>query len=492
MPRAFFRLAYSTRFGGGSTVVLARVVLDRARVNLLVDVDQHECRRFSAQPPFGANLGIRIEDAIRPLGAKRGGPVWLDEFHERVARAKPLVGSAVLRNRIADQAGVACALEEPGERLLGKGIARVSAADIRVRADEPALFDAPRPRRGQRTDWIDLHILPRRQVAFDPFELALGGVAADVGDKRCVLEAAAVLVDRQRMPAFLNQRRRPHVVMQCEAAADAGNRERIPTHSADGVVDAEVGNLHAPRPADQQFLGGVQCVGSLARHVAGRSRSGRFLLPDQPRIPDEIGNASELDRRVGEEVGERATVMLTHAADQAVGAPELVDGERCAAAQQAAGADEADERPRGECAAAESEDVDFVGGREGRLVLIVLDQPVVCGADVRLETEAEAAAGDRIERTRADAFEIELQLRDSVFVDALVVALRGEREMMQNVRRIVAVVPGAVEADCQPPNLCHQCTPILEPGTLVNVEGHPVAHARVHLCRCGQLHCAPL
>src|SRR4030095_2892390 len=160
-----------------------------------------------------------------------------------------------------------------------------------------------------------------------------------------------------------------------------------------------------------------------------------------------------------------AAVMLPQAADQAVGAPELVDGERCAAAQQAAGADETDERPRGECAAAESEDIDLVGGRESRLVLKVLDQPVVCGPDVRLETKAEAAARDRIERTRADAFEIELQLGDSVAIDALVVALRGEREMMQDVRGIVAVVPCAVQADRQAPNLCHQCTPLLEPCT---------------------------
>ena len=106
-------------------------------------------------------------------------------------------------------------------------------------------------------------------------------------------------------------------------------------------------------------------------------------------------------------------VVLARASDQAVGSPELVDRERRAAAQQAAGADEADERARGERAAAEAEDVDLVGGREGRLVLVVLDQPVVGRADVGFESEAEAAAGERIERSGADAFEIELELRDA-------------------------------------------------------------------------------
>ena len=90
LPRAFFRLAYSTRFGGGSTSSWRAQYSIALGIDLLVDVDEHERRRFIAQPPFGANLGIRIDDAIRPLGAKRGGPVWLGELHERVARAEPL------------------------------------------------------------------------------------------------------------------------------------------------------------------------------------------------------------------------------------------------------------------------------------------------------------------------------------------------------------------------------------------------------------------
>ena len=106
-------------------------------------------------------------------------------------------------------------------------------------------------------------------------------------------------------------------------------------------------------------------------------------------------------------------MVFARAPDQAVGSPELVDGERRAAAQQAAGADEAHERARGERAAAEAEDVDLVGGLECRRVLEVLDQPVVGGADVGLEAEAEAAAGDLIERSGAEAFEIELELRDA-------------------------------------------------------------------------------
>ncbi len=49
-PRAFFRLAYSTRLGGGSTSFWLRPVLDRVGVDLLVDVDEHERRRLLALP----------------------------------------------------------------------------------------------------------------------------------------------------------------------------------------------------------------------------------------------------------------------------------------------------------------------------------------------------------------------------------------------------------------------------------------------------------
>ncbi len=322
-------------------------------------------------------------------------------------------------------------------------------------ADEPALLDAARPRRCQRSDRIALSVLPC-QVTIDPFELAVSGVAADVGHKRCVCEAAAVLVNGQRMPALLNQRRRPHVVVQRETAANAGDREGIPSDRTDRVVDTEIGDLHAARPTNQQGLGGRERSDLLARHLSGRSRRKRFLLANEPRIPDQFGDASELDGWVWKEIGERTAVMLTRAADEAVSAPELVDGERRPAAQEPAGADETDERPRGECASAESEDVNLVRRCEGRLVLIILDQPVVGGADVRLETKAEAAPGDRVERSRADAFEVELQLCDPVVVHALVAALRGQREVVQNVCRIVAIVPGAIKADGQSPDLRHQ------------------------------------
>src|SRR5688572_12838430 len=303
-----------------------------------------------------------------------------------------------------------------------------------MRADEPALLDASGPRRRQGTDRIHLDILPRRQVAVDPLELVLSGITADVGDERCVREAATVLVDRQRMAALLDQRRRPHVVVQGEPASDAWDGEGVPSHRTDRVVHTEIRDLHAARPANQQLLGRSERRGALARHVSGRSWGERYLLPNEPRIPDEIGDASELDRRIGEEIGERAAVMLTCAADQAVSAPQLVDGKRRAAAEQTARADEPDERPRRERAAAESEDVDLVGGRERGLVLIVLDQPVVRGPHVGLETEAKAATGDRIEWTGTDAFEVELQLRNNVFTNTLVAALRRQREVVQDVR----------------------------------------------------------
>ena len=133
-------------------------------------------------------------------------------------------------------------------------------------------------------------------------------------------------------------------------------------------------------------------------------------------------------------------------------------GQRCAAAQQAARADEADERARGKGATTEAEDVDLVGWGERAFVLVVLNQPVVRGADVRLEPEAETAAGETIERTSADAFEIELELSHRVVANAALMAFGCQREMVEDVGAIVLVVPGAIEAHHQASNLCHDCS----------------------------------
>ena len=189
--------------------------------------------------------------------------------------------------------------------------------------------------------------------------------------------------------------------------------------------------------------------------MSGRPRYSGFLLANEPRIPYQIGDAPEREGRVWEEIGERTAVMLARAPDEAIGSPELVDRQRRAATQETAGADEADERAGGEGAAAEAKDVDLVGGSEGRLVLVVLDQPVVGGADVGFESEAEAAAGERIQRSGTDAFEIELELCDAVAEDLAIPAFRGQREMMQDVGRVVAVVPGPVKTDREASDLGH-------------------------------------
>ena len=115
-------------------------------------------------------------------------------------------------------------------------------------------------------------------------------------------------------------------------------------------------------------------------------------------------------------------------------------------------ADEADERSRSERAAAEAEDVELVSLLQGSGVLEVLDQPVVCGADVGLEAEAESTARDLVERSGADAFEIELELSDRVCVERVVSTFSGQTKVMQHVGRIVSIVPGAIETQRQSPD----------------------------------------
>ena len=180
-----------------------------------------------------------------------------------------------------------------------------------------------------------------------------------------------------------------------------------------------------------------------------------FFVLNEPGIPHEIGEAAELRSTLAEECSEWSRVMLALASEQAVVLPELRDGEWRTATEQSACRDEADERSRRERATAEPEDVELVCLLQGSGVLEVLDQPVVCGANVGLEAEAESTAGDLVERSGADAFEIELELSDRVRVERVVPAFSGQPKVMQNVGRIVSIVPGAIETQRQPPDRCH-------------------------------------
>ncbi len=77
-----------------------------------------------------------------------------------------------------------------------------------------------------------------------------------------------MLIDRQCMTALLNKRRRPHVVMEGEAALHARDRQRIPSHRTDCVVDTEIGDLNAPRPSNQELLGVIEILDALTREAA--------------------------------------------------------------------------------------------------------------------------------------------------------------------------------------------------------------------------------
>ena len=177
-----------------------------------------------------------------------------------------------------------------------------------------------------------------------------------------------------------------------------------------------------------------------------RVRRSIVIFPaNEPGIPDQVGQSPELWNRFTEERRERTSVVLALAPEQAVVLPQLFDGERCPTPEQPAGTDEADERSRSERAAAEAKDVELVSLLQGSGVFEVLDQPVVCGANVGLEAEAESTAGDLVERSGADAFEIVLDLSDRVRAERVVPAFSGQAKVMQNVGRIVPIVPGAIE-----------------------------------------------
>src|SRR5688572_16148657 len=142
-----------------------------------------------------------------------------------------------------------------------------------------------------------------------------------------------------------------------------------------------------------------------------------IFLANEPGIPDQVGQSPELWNGFTEERRERTSVVLALSPEQAVVLPQLFDREWCPTPEQPAGTDKADERSRSERAAAEAKDVELVSLLQGSSVFEVLDQPVVCGADVGLEAEAESTARDLIERSGADTFEIELELGNGVCVE---------------------------------------------------------------------------
>ena len=219
-----------------------------------------------------------------------------------------------------------------------------------------------------------------------------------------------MLIDRQCMTALLDKRRRPHVVMQGEPALHARDRQRIPAHRTDCVVDAEIGDLNAPRPSNQELLGIVEILDALTGDAACGPCGCDIFFANQPGIPQQIRETPKLWSGLAEERREGASVMFAFASEEAVVLPELIDSQRRAAAQQSAGADETHERPRCERTATEAEYVDLISRLERVGVFEVLDQPVVSGSDVRLQSEPETAAGNLVERSRTETLEIELEL----------------------------------------------------------------------------------
>jgi len=195
-----------------------------------------------------------------------------------------------------------------------------------------------------------------------------------------------------------------------------------------------------------------------------RARRSIVVFPaNEPWIPDQVWQSPELWNRFTEERRERTSVVLALAPEQAVVLPQLFDGERCPTPEQPAGTDEADERSRSERAAAEAKDVELVSLLQGSGVFEVLDQPVVCGADVGLEAEAESTARDLVERSGADAFEIELELSNRVCVEGVVFTFSGQTEVMQHIGRIVSIVPGAIETQHQASHGCHRMMQVCIP-----------------------------
>src|SRR4030095_11559971 len=126
-------------------------VAHRALVDVLVDVGEYETRLVLPPACIGAYLRDGIDRSIASLGAKHRRPERGCEFGVRVSRAETPDGRwDHLGDVIADEARPTGAIEQPFERRLRERIALVAPADVRVSANEPALFDSVGPRCGHR------------------------------------------------------------------------------------------------------------------------------------------------------------------------------------------------------------------------------------------------------------------------------------------------------------------------------------------------------
>jgi hypothetical protein len=140
-----------------------------------------------------------------------------------------------------------------------------------------------------------------------------------------------MFVDRQGVTAMSNQRRRAHVVMEGKSTLHTRDRQRVPPNCTDRVVHTEIRDLHAPRPANEEFLRVVQIRHTQAGHPIRAACGIGFLAVDEPRIPHEFREASKFRSAVAEERRQRAGVMLALTSEEAVVLPELRDGEWSAA-----------------------------------------------------------------------------------------------------------------------------------------------------------------
>ena len=166
--------------------------------------------------------------------------------------------------------------------------------------------------------------------------------------------------------------------------------QRVDPQGADRVEHADAVDRHPAGPGDQELLARftrpmqsqpaalLPCL--TPQHL--KLSEGRLLLAGDP-FPPVRG-------------GFHPRPFIAMATEDLVRVPELFGRDRRATAEQPAFRDQADQGTGGEGATAETEDVDLV------FVAIVLDQPVVCMANVSREAETERTARDTVEQAGAD------------------------------------------------------------------------------------------
>ena len=250
--------------------------------------------------------------------------------------------------------------------------------------DEPLLLDLPIPHINAGIPIIDFKILARGAFSFL--------YIVDMTDKRHerrVIEAGAILLDRQRVAALLNYCSRTEIVMHREAAAKAGESECIPANGSNRVVDAQVGDFYAAAPTYEQVFTYVAWQVALPAHLI---RAG-FIVRGEPGILYEICDSAN---RLGSGPCD-GFALLPLPAENHVVVPQLADGYWRGAPQESTCADKADQRTRGKRSAAEAKNIDFVA------FVVIFDKPIITVANVILQAESETAAGDGIEDTRANS-----------------------------------------------------------------------------------------